>query len=334
MDQLEEQDSDTRSIEELFQAALSDPNEDVVWVAVSAIQGRTSFEALKMRRLDCTSENASSRAYAARELSTLELPEELLHDALAHPEDDAIWETVSEHVRQQTQAVFERAKTLCASQSARERLVGAGILGQMGYPDETIREGSITLLLDMLEHEQDPNVLNSIAVALGHRKDPRAIAPLIRLKNHPHEDVRFGVVYGLLGHEDERAIATLRELSTDEASEVRDWATFGLGSMIETDTPEIREALLARLTDEDTDTRGEAMVGLAKRHDERVIEPLIAQIQQDFFGTWLAEAAEELADPRLYAALVHARDHWTGEKNWQYKDLEEAIEKCRPASDA
>jgi hypothetical protein len=34
----------------------------------------------------------------------------------------------------------------------------------------------------------------------------------------------------------------------------------------------LRAALMARITDEDGDTIGEAMVGLARRHDERVVD--------------------------------------------------------------
>lgn len=333
-DSTEAPEDDTRSIEELFHAALTDPDEDALWVAVSALQSRTSLEALQQRRQGCTSENKRLRDYIARELSKLELPEALLHTALAHPDDDAIWETVATHVRALAQAVFERARQLCMSESARERLVGAGILGQMGRPDETIQEESVKVLLGMLEREQDPGVLYSVAVALGHRKDPRAIPLLIQLKNHPNKNVRYGVVHGLMGYEDERAIQALIELSADEDSAVRDWATFGLGSMIDIDTPAIREALVARLTDEDPDTRAEAMMGLAHRHDERAVEPLVAHFKDRWYSGALFEAAGELGDPRLYPVLVEWQDKWDEEKTGVYEKLEEALEKCQPAPDA
>ena len=133
-----------------------------------------------------------------------------------------------------------------------------------GQPGHAFHAETIATLLKILEREQTPQVLNSIAVALGHRRDPQAIEPLIHFKSHPDAFVRLGVVHGLRDHEHALAIQTLLDLSTDLDTDVRDWATFGLGSLIDVDTPAICAALLARLRDEDGDTRGEAMVGLAR----------------------------------------------------------------------
>jgi HEAT repeat protein len=212
--------------------------------------------------------------------------------------------------------------------------VGAGILGQLGLPETTFHEESVSILVSMLDHEQEPCVLNSIAVALGHRADARAIEPLVRLKNHPDEVVRFGIVCGLLTLDDERAINTLIELSTDVDSDVRDWATFGIGSMIETDTPEIRAALLARTIDEDADTSGEALVGLARRHDERAVDLLLKELEAGWNGSLLLEAATELADPRLYPSLVKLQEEWDEAKSWPYSMLEEAIAACQPHAES
>jgi len=67
----------------------------------------------------------------------------------------------------------------------------------------------------------------------------------VELKNHPSEDVRFGVVHGSLTHENESAIHTLIELSADEDEDVRNWATFGIGSLIVNDTEEIRGSVIS-----------------------------------------------------------------------------------------
>ena len=202
----------------------------------------------------------------------------------------------------------------------------------------------------MLEHEQDPAVLHSIAVALGHRHDPRAIRPLARFKNHPDPGVREGVVHGLMAYEDELAISTLIELSADPESLIRDWATFGLGTQIKSDTPAIRSALLARTSDEDVDVRAEALIGLAKRRDQRVAELLIPLLEPDIFWSDISsgdysrslelEAAEELADPRLLPALERLAQEW-GRYNEAmvhedslYDVLEEAIKACQPGKGA
>jgi HEAT repeat protein len=97
----------------------------------------------------------------------------------------------------------------------------------------------LAVLLSVLEREADSDVLHAVGIALGHLGDPRAVEPLVRFKNHPSSDVRYGVVFGLLSHEDELAIRTLIELSSDVYYHVRDWATFGLGTQIDANTEEI-----------------------------------------------------------------------------------------------
>ncbi|MBA2287607.1 MAG: HEAT repeat domain-containing protein [Ktedonobacteraceae bacterium] len=258
--------------------------------------------------------------------------EELFRAALIDTDEDTAWEAISILHLQGGRDAFERAHTLSTSGDAHERRVGADILGQVGVPDDTFCEEAVVALLAMLEHEQEPEVLSSIAVALGHRRDPRAIEPLVRLKNHPDDRVRFGVVLGLTCHEDEQAIQTLIELSADTDTDVRDWATFALGSQIDSDTPAIHAALLARLADEDDTTRGEAMVGLACRDDQRMVEPLLTDLEAGWWGSLLLEAAIAIGDPRLYPTLVRLREEHKGEKdNWPFSMLEEAIEKCRPS---
>ena len=53
---------------------------------------------------------------------------------------------------------------------------------------------------------------------------------------------------GMLGHDSPAAVESLILLSADPDEDIRNWATFGLGSQAEgVDTPELREALVRRL---------------------------------------------------------------------------------------
>ena len=121
-------------------------------------------------------------------------------------------------------------------------------------------------LLELLELEFDPLILRDIGIALGHLRDPRSIDLQLRFCLHPDWEVRYGVVIGLSGHRDERAISGLIRLSGDVCPLIRDWATFGLGTLINVDTSAIREALYQRLLaedrqDDDTKIYAEALVG-------------------------------------------------------------------------
>jgi hypothetical protein len=141
--------------------------------------------------------------------------------------------------------------------------------------------------------------------------------------------VRFAVVFALAGYEDELAIKTKIEMSSDKDELVRDWATCGLG-WIGVDTPEIRAALLARVADKDEITRGEALVGLARRKDQRVIEPLIKELERCLdaeHGYYSVEAAEEFADARLLPALMRLKESAAYRNDTRF---DKAIRRCSP----
>jgi len=55
-------------------------------------------------------------------------------------------------------------------------------------------------------------------------------------------------------------------------------------AQVEADTPEIRDALCDHTSNAHTETRGEAMVGLARRKDARVLESLNRELASDYVG--------------------------------------------------
>jgi hypothetical protein len=97
---------------------------------------------------------------------------------------------------------------------------------------------------------------------------------------------------------------------------------------IDSDTPEIRAALRARLHDSDGDTAGEAMVGLARRKDVQVVTPLLEVLQAGNVGSLPLEAAAALGDSVLLPALRQIQAHWSENQEWPYQLLEEAIAAC------
>ncbi|WP_223763271.1 HEAT repeat domain-containing protein [Corallococcus sp. AS-1-6] len=243
-------------------------------------------------------------------------------------EDETAWEAISELHFRGSDEVFEAAVKLLRSTSSRERGRGADILGQLGGRNRS--DALVTKcadeILSALASEQDAAVLNSMAVALGHLRDVRAVAALQPLKAHPDEDVRMGVVMGMMPHRDPVAIQTLMVLSRDSDPDVRNWATFSLGSQAEeVDTPELRDALFDRLMETDMELRGEALVGLALRKDPRVLEPLRRELEGSEVGVLAVEAAQKLEDVSLLTLLHHIRDR-SGNANSYFRSvLAEAI---------
>lgn len=119
--------------------------------------------------------------------------------------------------------------------------------------------------------------------------------------------MRFGVVFGLSGHDSQQAIDGLIELSADADEDVRDWATFGLGQLTEANTPAIRAALHARIDDPCDAVRGEAIEGLAKRGDRSVVPVLVRELLEGV-SLPLLNAATALATPDLCEVLDAVRN--------------------------
>jgi HEAT repeat protein len=243
--------------------------------------------------------------------------QELIREALAADDADeagSVWFECVHLLRYRaTEVVFDAAEQLCRSKRSKARTLGADILNQLGHPERTFPNESLQVLAGMLEGEADSGVLQSVLFALGSLDLPGAIDAILSARRHVDFLVRYAVVSALTGKEDQRAVNALIELSTDADELVRDWATFGLGTQLDLDIPPIREALVARLEDPDPVTRAEAFVGLARRKDRRVIPSLLEALHPeriDWFDPrpdLVIEAAEELHDPRLRAALRRLR---------------------------
>jgi HEAT repeat protein len=73
----------------------------------------------------------------------------------------------------------------------------------------------------------------------------------------------------------------------------------------EADSPEIREALLRYLSDNDENVREEAAVGLGKRQDRRMIPALLKMLEDPVLKKRVAEAAAALL------GMVQDPPEWT-----------------------
>ena len=190
---------------------------------------------------------------------------------------------------------------LAAAPDRRARSVAAYVAGQLGAAVRSRPAESAALLEAMGEREADPEVLAVIAEAFGHLGEPWGLGWLLRLRRHPDAAVRDGVVSALAGRESGLATDALIELSADPDVQIRDWATFALGTLAPVDSPALRDERVARLADPGDETRIEAVHGLALRGDLRAVETALellgAAAPRDSVWTRhaLVEAAVRLA---------------------------------------
>jgi len=119
---------------------------------------------------------------------------------------------------------------------------------------------------------------------------------------------------------------------------VRDWATFGLGSQIDRDDTQVRDALMARLEDPDEDTRVEALRGLAARGDERATPPLLVELD----GPKGFQDPDDAVDEALLAFAARGDTRFcryveARRRSWEVgrpeeplpDDLQRAVDACR-----
>lgn len=215
------------------------------------------------------------------------------------------------------QTEFDLGRTYGLSSDPLDRVTGADVLSQLGWGEDCFHDESVELLVH-LATDGDDRVMAAAAIALGHRRSTRGIPVILPLIQNPNAVVRLAAVHGLTGQVDPAAIQGLIQLAGDEDRDVRDWAAFGLGSNSDLDTVELRDALAPLLNDADAEVRGEALIGLAKRHDPRVLPALMRELQGEFYGAWCVEAAEFLGDAQLVPFLTRMRDSLQGEDVRQF----------------
>ena len=229
---------------------------------------------------------------------------------------------------------LELARRLAKSKNHRKRALGLHIaaqlhrrqkgIGFMGfYASQDVQKILLTGLDDTC-----PEVLRAAISGAGHQPFSLALPYLIKFASHPDQHVRFSVAVALGSYSTADSIEALLRLATDESDLVRDWATFGIGTQQKADSPKIRDLLWANLKDKDDEVRGEALVGLAIRKDQRIIPVLLETLDANCRGYEL-KAAEAIGSPLLLMrlnAMKDAVDNENATDSYWYQCLLDAIE--------
>ena len=245
------------------------------------------------------------------------------------------WGLVRTMIRELDSAdLLTAANEWCVSTDNATRATGLDILGELADDDE----GLVGLLLEHVLRaavSSDPAVRLAAAAGLSYKEDDRVCALQIGLLGDADPRVGREVLYSLphrrdvaLGHPVVNALLRAME---HPAGEVRDWATFALGSKSSIDTPEVRDAFVRHLTDEGADTAGEAARALGARKDPRVYGFLAVQLTDPEVDYLFVDAARELADPRLLPLLHGLVEAGWSDDFWEGL-LEEAITACEEAA--
>lgn len=247
---------------------------------------------------------------------------------------DEQWEcadVITELQRRGTVSVYEIAVGLLTDRNPAARMVACDVLGQLGWADG--KPFGTQSLLHLLGRTTEANrhVLGAAITALGHLGATNAVPAVLAHEICNDEQVRFSLACALpnMVHadagEDDAGVQALMRLTTDESAEVRDWATFGLGTQLRVDGDAVRDCLRARLEDGDADTRCEALKGLRQRNDAETIQHLTAALRRTTAAPQEVELAYEWGDPDLLGALENMQAWWTIDPAL----LRDAVDACR-----
>jgi HEAT repeat protein len=238
--------------------------------------------------------------------------------ALREDDQDRRWEVIHRITYLDPRLVFAKSLELSSSLRAREREVGAALLGRLNY--ETMGPTAQSTALAVLERlcdDPDTTVAVVSVCSLGHLSEPRALPHVLSLASHVDPQIRWAVASTLpmlCDADNERLIVpSLLELMDDADAAVREWATFGLGTQLEYDSVDVRSRLAKKLEDPEEDVKAEALLGLARRRDPRAADVVRHAIASGDTAPYYLEAAGHLDDPSLYEALLAREDGWGNE---------------------
>lgn len=245
------------------------------------------------------------------------------------------WENIRELRKRPNKEVYDKAFKLANSEIEKEKIIGIYVLAQLGFDPRFQQTKTVKLYFKLLEKEKSPKVISAILSSISHNNEnlnEKQISKLIEFKTHKFVNVRFELTLALSCLENENAIKTLIELSNDKDSDTRNWATFGIGTQLDNDTEEIRNALWNRVTDKDEITRLEAITGLAKRKDRKIKEILITELENiDKNGSLILESIELLNNkefiPLLEKKIIGNKKSKKVNEDWLLETINKLNEK-------
>jgi HEAT repeat protein len=268
----------------------------------------------------------------------------LLSRAIKAKTTNSRWSNISKLRKRPSKELFLKCYDLTKSKVVARRSIGIDILAQFGITPRPFLKETLKLFFELLDKENSPKVLMSLLSAIGHNNDRLTrtqIDKLCSFSNTDNEYVKEGLVFSLLSVDNKNAIDTLIRLSSDRLSHVRDWSTFGIGSQVDRDSKKIREALWKRINDKDQNTKLEALVGLARRKDKRIVDVIRRELNDGEYGTLLYEAITEIADESLLLPLqnqlrIGSKDgiavEWLNDLKVCVRDLKRLIKQRKNAA--
>ncbi|MHC5224680.1 HEAT repeat domain-containing protein [Ignatzschineria sp. LJL83] len=199
------------------------------------------------------------------------------------------------------------AKLLCDDLFYQKREIGAFILGQIRGIEKKDLDDIFELLRGLSLTDKSALVRSSALCAMAHRygycEDSKWAEKLIEscsiLVQETSVFVRQSVAFALSLIKDIRTIYLLENLSKDSSNLVKNWAAFAI-NIHKYDTAEIRESFVEMLNSQDREIQLEAITGLSRVKDQRVVavlkQELLCALESDTVLDDIIRAVSDLGD--------------------------------------
>ncbi|MFL9833880.1 hypothetical protein [Chryseobacterium terrae] len=225
----------------------------------------------------------------------------------AKTDNNNYWNQIFELRKFVTANMISKCFSLINSDNLKSKQIGIDILSQLGKDRKGFAPKMINEIFEIFETSTDEKLISKSLFAIGHNNKyirKKHLDVLEKFKTSNSTDIRYALTFSLLGIKRKAAIKILIELAHDKSLRIRDWATFGLGTQIETDTKEIRDILYKNSLSKNDQIRQEAIKGLANRNDERVEKLILSELYKENFGTLFFDTLLNIKNGEQYLPLI------------------------------
>ncbi len=158
--------------------------------------------------------------------------EEILSRLLKNKSKTNYWNYIRELRKRKSTTTYQKATELTNSENNVEKVIGINILAQFGYPRKH-KNRNLNTYFKLLKTENSIKTVSSILYGIGHNNENLSesqIDLICQFQSNKSATIRYSLTSALSGVENDNAIKTLIKLTKDKDSDIRDWATFGIGS--------------------------------------------------------------------------------------------------------
>lgn len=220
--------------------------------------------------------------------------------------EEEYWGFISKLRKLPCNEVYEKAIEFIESNNKKDKIIGIDVLQQLGFNPRFKQEQTVKLHFELLEEHKTDDVTKSLLYGIGHNNENLSqlqIDKITQFDGLDDDEINQAHISALLGIDNIKAVRKLIQFTDSKNSDIRNWSTFGIGTQVEIDNEEIRDALWKRVNDSNFETKSEAIYGLAKRKDNRVKNIIMSELKSDNYGTLILEATALLKDTELAVQL-------------------------------